>query len=402
MYDSIAADVKNHSGVKFGHLSKLDKNSTTDTVQISTTLDVGDVHDDDIPRVFLKVSFEEKPPPAAENGNLATERRVYMEVTNKLLFQRATPHIIACYGVLHEGNISIKSLEGIEQNLTRSDRAHLIKNGFYPQKPVALVLEAAQFSSQLYVPRRKDASGGTGSEYGDILFQVLWTLLCFQDVGLRHNDLHTGNIFVRNMGRAKTYVYVLSEEVAFSLTTNTHVLIYDFDRSDKVSTEVMPCEIINPHNKIFDCPQLGAGCRDGRVGNGDLIRFLRFFLKLQLPDDVRRTIDKFANAEAILGITAENGYVFDGYPCRGKFHDSKPCVPDVTTQFITQPLETAVMFAGENITRVSAKDSVDNFCDAVRVFARPTLSPGILQLCRNAVKEESRKKFSETAQCSLQ
>ncbi len=396
VYDVIAADVAEQKVVQFSTVFKLDKTTASDTIQFTTSLDNDETTDDNTTRVFLKVSFAEKPPGEAENANVSTERLIYSDVTNRLLFQRATPHIIACYGVLTENEISVKSLRDIEDRISSKERAHLIKVGFIPAKPIALLLQPARYSSPLSSLR----GGPHPGVYSDVLFQVLWTLLCFQDVGLRHNDLHTGNVFFR-FGRAVTNVYVMSDEVAFSMTSPVTTFVYDFDRSDKIATAVMPCEIRNPHNDVWDCPKTGVGCPPGtpQRTDTDVIRFLRFFLELPLPAEVVSTIRKFANVEAILGVKADNGYVFDGYACKGKY--GAVCAPDLTTQFTTQPLETAVMFAGENIARASAADAMRDFCGAVRVYARPTLAPALLQQCTADVQLAQQKRFSEEAACAI-
>ena len=43
-----------------------------------------------------------------------------------------------------------------------------------------------------------------------ILFQILYTVLCFTDVSLRHNDLHFGNIFVNSLNSKLKNVYWIS------------------------------------------------------------------------------------------------------------------------------------------------------------------------------------------------
>jgi hypothetical protein len=70
----------------------------------------------------------------------------------------------------------------------------------------------------------------------DILFQIAYTLLVFEDMGFMHNDLHAGNVFVKKLERPL--------HLAFSVGTQTivrdvhyFVQIYDFDRSSKVRTK---------------------------------------------------------------------------------------------------------------------------------------------------------------------
>lgn len=72
-----------------------------------------------------------------------------------------------------------------------------------------------------------------------LTFQVLWTLECFNRIGLRHNDLHTGNILVMKHKRPKkTYrIFKYTEQgktrIMYVPTTEYEVRIFDFDRSGK-------------------------------------------------------------------------------------------------------------------------------------------------------------------------
>ena len=44
-----------------------------------------------------------------------------------------------------------------------------------------------------------------------ILFQILYTISCFNDISLRHNDLHFNNIFVDTLDSQLINVYWISE-----------------------------------------------------------------------------------------------------------------------------------------------------------------------------------------------
>lgn len=76
------------------------------------------------------------------------------------------------------------------------------------------------------------------AEWKSVLYQILYTLECFNRIGFRHNDLHLGNLFIENIPNAPTYtLYVTNVDSTDQLTytkvpTKGHeVRIYDFDRS---------------------------------------------------------------------------------------------------------------------------------------------------------------------------
>lgn len=70
--------------------------------------------------------------------------------------------------------------------------------------------------------------------YQAVYFEIFWTLLCMEKLGLRHNDLHTGNIYVRNLKEERVFPFRFkSNKKTYDvfLKTRYKVLIYDFDRS---------------------------------------------------------------------------------------------------------------------------------------------------------------------------
>jgi hypothetical protein len=90
----------------------------------------------------------------------------------------------------------------------------------------------------------------------DVLMQIAYTLLIFEDFGLMHHDLHAGNIFVEKLPSPLLYSIDIGKKV---LVRNIHyfVQIYDFDHSTKVSTEF---NNIILHNNLLDydfCSRFG-------------------------------------------------------------------------------------------------------------------------------------------------
>lgn len=97
---------------------------------------------------------------------------------------------------------------------------------------------------------------------GAPLFQIMFTLLCFQRVGLMHNDLHTGNIFLdthpRPVSRTYTFVGPGKKERTVTVTSPHTARIYDFDRGAKTKTSHHPKVIRNTNLDGGMCEAFGA------------------------------------------------------------------------------------------------------------------------------------------------
>jgi len=72
---------------------------------------------------------------------------------------------------------------------------------------------------------------GTEDEMKSVIFQVIYTLYCFEKIGLTHNDLHVGNIFYEKVETPYNASYVLPDNTIISVPIKFKTYIYDFDRS---------------------------------------------------------------------------------------------------------------------------------------------------------------------------
>ena len=71
----------------------------------------------------------------------------------------------------------------------------------------------------------------------NILFQLIWTLTCFNAIGLRHNDLHFQNIllFKHNRPTNAHRIFKHHDKTFYVPVTNHEVRIFDFDRAAKAT-----------------------------------------------------------------------------------------------------------------------------------------------------------------------
>jgi len=73
-------------------------------------------------------------------------------------------------------------------------------------------------------------------EFYIILFQIIYTLKCFDLIGIKHNDLHFGNIFLEineHHEKNKFSKYIIDGKTYEILNSNYTVKIYDFDLGSK-------------------------------------------------------------------------------------------------------------------------------------------------------------------------
>ena len=98
-----------------------------------------------------------------------------------------------------------------------------------------------------------------------IIFQVLYSLVCFAHVGLQHNDMHLGNIWIEDLGRPVVLYYARRGDKYVELKTRWFVKIYDWDRGSSVHPAVPSnlelsyaycrrigtCEAWNPKYDLF-------------------------------------------------------------------------------------------------------------------------------------------------------
>lgn len=111
--------------------------------------------------------------------------------------------------------------------------------------------------------------------YKAVFFQVFWTLLSMEIIGLKHNDLHTLNIFIRRLPKPVKYTFILPYQGKFNvinLETEYMILVYDFDRSTILG--VTDNSVLK-----FLCND-GHGCQNGNFGY-DLTRMV-CYLEQQL------------------------------------------------------------------------------------------------------------------------
>lgn len=217
--------------------------------------------------IVLKISFQS----LTGDNSLEMERIIYDKVTAPLMLNLHTPHIIAYVGSAKcshfEDTVDVLNTKRITGNATKyeldlvkgwTDLANdkYAKDDYNLHKMSMLLLERSTG-----LPLEKwGESKHSAADWRAVFFQLCYTLACFNDVGLQHNDLHWGNVFVERTTNPVVLTYVSNRgKTVHQLKTNIIIKLYDFDLSTKYSTKYNRIKLINTRiaNDTSYCEELG-------------------------------------------------------------------------------------------------------------------------------------------------
>jgi hypothetical protein len=200
LVDSYLNNITNWSSVPDGfckiadHVSNL-RPRQHDSVSNSQIMFGKKQHED----VALKVFYQ---PPKQDNG-LMIEGEIYEKVIQKMLEDKHTPNVLKFYAFAKCDPSLLQGIRDIvdpkyyglyDEGVMNLENTKETKKWF-ESKPMACVLaiekavNCVNLHDWLQYPHSK-------SDISSVLFQVFYTLEVFNRYGLRHNDLHFGNILV--------------------------------------------------------------------------------------------------------------------------------------------------------------------------------------------------------------
>jgi hypothetical protein len=95
-------------------------------------------------------------------------------------------------------------------------------------------------------------------EFLSLIFQIYYTLLCFNRVLLRHNDIHLDNILIEELPEKMSIYFEVPKIGIVKIKTKFLVKIYDYDRSSAINSKVernslldfLVCELVGTCNKF--------------------------------------------------------------------------------------------------------------------------------------------------------
>ena len=204
----------------------------------------------------------------AIDNSLYVELEIYTQIINKLYFERITPHVTPYLGTFR-CNDFLRSLDILPPTQIRQIKSQW---NYITQGNAINYMEPNIFTANFVVLQMNKGTTlkefiktATQPELTSILFQVIYTLHCFAKVGLRHNDLHLGNILIETDYPVKTISYFLDPDTVYKVPTNgVFAKIYDFDRgytsgsttnflleNDGFCQNYGTCNVENPFFDIF-------------------------------------------------------------------------------------------------------------------------------------------------------
>ena len=242
---------------------------------------------------------------------------------NRAIKYNISPHIIQYYGsnfITYETitkNMSkndIKLLEEsyLEKNIKlNKNSVFYIQNTKYDIEYDIITLEKLLDKIKLLL--NKDIILSIKNVLDIILFQVFYTLECFKIMGVKHNDLHNGNIliYIRKNGAVNTISklienyrmfieakkfnrYIYKDETFDIPDIGVYVKIYDFDFSCKFKKSIDDVEILT--DKILDFELFGVAL-SSNDNSYDLFKFIMGILNIKSKIDYRniflKDISKF-------------------------------------------------------------------------------------------------------------
>src|SRR5579872_1386311 len=206
----------------YKHLSKivyLKSTGVSETIILFGILNYKDIVNQNI---VLKIAFE---PKNKLNNSSEVEEEIYRNVISNLLDNNHTPHLIKYIASIKNCKINFSDLDmnkddikEIMKEINNLSRTHNINNS------IITILSKTSGNTLFSMINKL-----TDNEQLISIFQILYTLMCFNNITLKHNDLHLSNIFVETDNK-NIFNYKINDKI-ISITTNINCKIYDFDRS---------------------------------------------------------------------------------------------------------------------------------------------------------------------------
>lgn len=208
-------------------------------------------------------------PSPFNNGSLV-ESIVYTKIISKLLLLQMTPHLPKPYFHTIDKNFPFKEIQkrqAADRQVTMREKFESMKNsamdGFqnhahsrqnYPKQTseyhllcIEKVPGVTSFND--FLRDYKDNEKAIQS----VLFQILYTLYIFNQIGMRHNDLHGENVLVQTLKTPIYHKYIVDDgnvPIEFYLKIKHKAYVIDFDRATVNDSEFLKSMYTNPENPL--------------------------------------------------------------------------------------------------------------------------------------------------------
>jgi hypothetical protein len=209
-----------------------EKSSVSDSIIIFGDIIINGVNKE----LALKITFETNPSYNLFFNSLDVEQQIYTGVIENMIDNFHSPHLTSCIGRVKL--CDTEKFKAMLSQLSQHQRDIFINNKEKIETDDVYKFYDLTKANMLILSR---SSGKTLFDYLinvqlddhnkiNMLFQILYTLRCFERVGLSHNDLHVGNIFV-DVIQEQERIYYISDNQWVKTKIKYDTKIFDFDRS---------------------------------------------------------------------------------------------------------------------------------------------------------------------------
>lgn len=210
----------------YKHLSEIEllsSSGVSDSIIISAILNYNEIVNQN---VILKISYIAKS--NVLNNSLIVEEEIYRNIMSNLLNNNHTPHVIKYITSILHCNLDFNKFPQKAFKYKKTFPSILTKLSQLSDYDTtnATITILSKSTGQTLHPVFESLNN---NEQLIVIFQLLYTILCFNNITLRHNDLHFRNIFVENEDK-KNFTYKIFNEF-ITIPTNLNCKIYDFDRA---------------------------------------------------------------------------------------------------------------------------------------------------------------------------
>jgi hypothetical protein len=221
--------------------------------------------------VFIKMFIKTREVPNGYFDSLFTEAYIYSIII---------PVLLKSYSPCFIKNISYSICPGLYNNLDEKYKKHL--KAIYKNKSeeswkneiIHIIINEAIKSDTInmydYMDKIQEKIENKDfswlSELKNILFQTYWALMSLSKIGVRHNDLHLGNIFIEELKTPiiEIYRFIYKGQLyVFRLIIRKRIKIFDWDRGSFVG--VIRNYQLEENDKNSVCKR-GGGCNNINTG----------------------------------------------------------------------------------------------------------------------------------------
>ena len=194
--------------------------------------------------IILKVFFQNTPQGMLYDNSLTLESLIYRNILKPLVLRQHTPNLLKYYGCFSESfnnfqynlNKCSSSLNNLLQLAYKKEAADKKRHNIRVRNTKKLKILGLEHCPAPSL-RQWLQTNRSNAELKSVLFQIIYTAECIYRAGIRHNDLHVGNIFIDTTYQ-KTISYILDSNTVVNVPTNTcFVKIFDFDNACSITNK---------------------------------------------------------------------------------------------------------------------------------------------------------------------